>query len=764
MIGTTISHYEILEKLGSGGMGVVYKAHDTRLKRTVALKFLPPDLTRDAEAKQRFIHEAQAASALQHNNICTIHDIDETDDGRLFIVMDCYEGESLTSRIATGPMQAKEAVDVALHVASGLSKAHEKGIVHRDIKPGNVFITTDGTVKILDFGLAKLAGGQTRLTRAGSTLGTAAYMSPEQAQGLEVDQKTDIWSLGVVLFEMLTGKLPFRGDHEAALAYSVVNEEPIPARRLRADIPTSLETIVVRCLEKDPAKRFQATEDMIVQLRKLQEEKRDPAHVLARRSRVLWLAASAIVILGAILFYVYILPPERSAERKSIAVLPFKNLSDSKQDEYFSDGVTEEIITNLSKIGDLKVTSRTSIMRYKSTDKGLREIARELGVSVILDGSVRRAGDRVRITGQLIDAESDEHIWAETYDLDMKDVFAIQTDVAEKIALAFRASLSPEEKTKLHVKPTESLSAHDLFLRGRYEWRQRTQESLQNAASFFHQAVALDPNYALAHVGLADCYALYPYYGITVLSRAEAYDRAENSVRKALAINPQLAEAHCSLGNILKDWKWDWKGAEREFKRAIELDPAYATAHQWYSECLGAMGSLEASLTEAKRAYELEPFTPVIAGNVSLALTRLRKYDEAIQQSRKTTDLDPVFPSAHRVLTRLYYLKRQFRDAAEEVRRAGAPAKVAEIFLIEPPDSGRLTRHLRSFQMPDEWKYLLVEILATHGLNNRALEVLSELIDEKNPELQYLVHSPALDALSLNSRFLILMKKMGLEK
>jgi len=315
MIGTTVSHYKILEKIGGGGMGVVYRARDLKLDRFVALKFLPPELTLDPEAKGRFVHEAKAASALQHTNICTIHDIDETDDGSLYIVMDCYEGESLTSRIATGPMQVKGAVDVALQVASGLSKAHEKGIVHRDIKPGNVFITTDGTVKILDFGLAKLAGGQTRLTRPGSTVGTAAYMSPEQAQGMDVDERTDIWSVGVVLYEMLTGKLPFRGEHEAALLYSIVHEEPQGLVSVRADVPRSVAAIIEKALQKECSRRYQSMKQMVSDLK------------------------SALVPVL-----------ELPKQEKSIVVLPFENLSPDPDNAFFADGLTEELIADLSKI------------------------------------------------------------------------------------------------------------------------------------------------------------------------------------------------------------------------------------------------------------------------------------------------------------------------------------------------------------------------------------------------------------------------------
>ncbi len=379
MIGQTISHYRILEKLGGGGMGVVYKAEDTKLKRTVALKFLPPDLTRDPEAKERFIHEAQAASALDHNNICNIHEIGETDDGQLFIAMACYEGETLKKKIEHEQLPMDKAIDIAIQIAQGLQEAHEHGIVHRDIKPANIIITNDGVAKILDFGLAKFAG-QAKLTKTGSTVGTAAYMSPEQARGLDVDHRTDIWSLGVVLFEMLTGKLPFRGDHEAAMLYTIVHEEPAQVLEHRLDIPVGLALTVSRALQKEPKERYQSMRELFNDLKSVST----PGIQLPK-------------------------------QEKSIVVLPFDNLSPDPDQEYFSDGLTEEIISDLSNVRALRVISRSSAMTFKGTKKKIPDIAREVNVQYVLEGSVRKAGNSLRITAQLLDAQKDAHLWAEKY-------------------------------------------------------------------------------------------------------------------------------------------------------------------------------------------------------------------------------------------------------------------------------------------------------------------------------------------------------------
>ncbi|HLG93710.1 MAG TPA: protein kinase, partial [candidate division Zixibacteria bacterium] len=612
MIGRTVSHYKILDKLGEGGMGVVYKAQDLRLDRLVALKFLPPHLGTEEEQKKRFFQEAKAASALDHPNVCTVYEIDETPAGQIFISMAYYEGEPLNKKIEKGPLKLEEAVSIVLQIAQGLAKAHRQGIVHRDIKSGNVVITADGIAKIVDFGLAKLLGNTTRTkTKA---VGTPGYISPEQLSGDFADHRADIWSLGIVLYEMLTGQLPFKGDYEQAVLYAILNEVPAPTSSRRKEVSFVLDGIVAKCLEKNPAGRYQKAEDLIEDLKR---------------------AAAAS---GAA-------QPAGGTALKSIAVLPFDNISPDSENEYFSDGLTEEIITHLSKIRTLKVISRTSAMRYKGVKKPLRQIAGELGVEFILEGSVRRQGNDLRISAQLIDAVQDSHLWAEKYRGTLEDVFDIQEKVAGEITGALRLQLSPNEQKDLKQRPTEDAEAFQLYLKGRYWWNKRTEEAIWRGIRYFEEAIQKDPLYALAYAGLADSYNMLGFY--SMLPPKEAFSKARAAALKALEIDENLAEAYPALAYARHYHDWNWTGAEKDYQRAIQLNPNYASAHQFYATFLTCMGRPEESLARMKKAQELDPLSLIINSALGWLYYYWRRYDEAIEQLKRVQEMDPNFFLAH---------------------------------------------------------------------------------------------------------------------
>ena len=499
MIGEKILHYEIKEKLGEGGMGVVYLAEDTKLKRQVAIKFLPQHIAVNSEERERFKLEAQAAAALNHPNISHIYAIEEVEDDT-FIVMEYIDGNELKSIVGAHrnvPLQIDEIIDQAIQIAEGLQAAHEKQIVHRDIKSANIMLTEKGRIKIMDFGLAKVRG-VAQVTKQGTTLGTTTYMSPEQAQGNEVDHRTDIWSFGIVLYEMITGKLPFKGDYEQAVIYAIINDQQESISKLRPDTSPEIEHIVNKSLEKDPSKRYQSMEELINDLKVLRGDSASSVSATSstainvsrpRTKKHIISLIIAVTAIALLIWYLVSEPQSSVPEQKSIAVLPFKNLSEAKENEYFSDGVTEDIITQLSKISGLKVISRTSVMRYKASTKSMREIGTELDVTNILEGSVRRADNQVRIVATLIDAASDEQVWTDTYDKELTKIFEIQSDVAKQIAAALKTRLSPEEKARIEKKSTDNLDAYTYYLKGRQYYNLYRREANETAIELFKKGI-----------------------------------------------------------------------------------------------------------------------------------------------------------------------------------------------------------------------------------------------------------------------------------
>jgi len=648
MIGRTISHYRITEELGRGGMGVVYKAEDTKLRRTVALKFLSPHLLTNPKEKARFLHEAQAAAALDHPNISTIHEVHEA-DGHTFMVMAFIEGEDVGAKIESGEMALDEALDIAVQVARGLAKAHESGIVHRDIKPGNVIVTRDGVAKVVDFGLAKLAT-QTQLTKTGTTVGTVRYMSPEQATGGAVDHRTDIWSLGVMLYEMLAGTPPFRGEVEPAMVYSIINEDPKPVTETRKGIPVALEDIIEKALAKDPTKRFATMAEFLAALETqrdqitlgIKERKFTAIRKLKRRKRLSATIAAVLVVgIAAILTQVFY---TRSMAIDSVAVLPFVNLSGDESQEYYSDGMTEALINELQQVSALKVISRTSVMQFKHTNKSLPEIARALNVDAVVEASVLRDGDNVRITAQLMRANPEEQVWADSYTRDAADVLALHSRVAKAIAERIQVTVTPEQVAQLASARPVNTEAYEAYLIGISLVHKWTRNEVERGIGYLQQAVERDPDYAPAHAGLATAYVFSTTIGGGWRSPDEVVEKARAEAKRALELDGSLAEAHVALGTVNMLFDWDFERAEREDLRAMELDPGLADARIMYSFMLRRLGGrqrYDEALSQLETALKTDPLNPFVRAHVVWTCLAFGDTARVREECQKLLDLNP---------------------------------------------------------------------------------------------------------------------------
>ena len=672
-IGQKISRYQILEKLGEGGMGVVYKALDTSLNRNVALKFLPSHLTKDEPTRKRFIVEAQAASALDHPNICNIHEINKTPDEQLYICMGYYKGESLRQKIKNGPIPLNEAVNIIFQIAQGLKAAHEEKIIHRDIKPGNILITEKGEVKIVDFGLAKLAG--VHLTQSTSSKGTVAYMCPEQIRGAKVDQRSDIWALGVVFYEMLTGHLPFRGEYPEPMMFSIVNEEPAQLSQYMTDFPEQLQLIIDKLLKKDPNERYLNISDMLVDLESLLREtglvviktKPDITRLLLRKKSYLYgIAAIFIVILLLILAKPYLFP-ERSVGN-SIAVLPLQSITQDAEQEWFTDGMTDALITELAQISGLRVISRSSAMQYKGVNKVPPQIASELGVQYLVDGSVVKTGDLVKISARLINALEDEYIWAKDYELGFSNVLGLQGEIAAAIAGQIQVKLTPQEEKRLVERRAVNPETYEMYMKGMYHINKRTPDGLTKGISYLHQAVEKDPKEPLAHAGLSLGYSIIWH---TPKPLPDVPKLCKESALKALELDNNLAEAHLALAMVKIYFERDISGAGQSYRKALELNPNLTLAlfHYAYYEIL--MGNMEEGPRLLKRVIELDPLSNFYLAELAWMYYFLGEYDKTIDYALKSLELVPDFPFALFVLGEGYAGKGMY-DKAIEVQKKSA--------------------------------------------------------------------------------------------
>jgi eukaryotic-like serine/threonine-protein kinase len=828
--GSTLSHYRIVSKIGAGGMGEVYLAEDSRLGRKVALKILNADLTRHEDRVRRFEQEARAASALSHPNILTIFDIGR-EDSTHFIATEFIDGQTLRSALTRSRMKISEVLDVALQAAAALAAAHAAGIIHRDVKPENIMVRPDGLIKVLDFGLAKLAEAQAPSTNSGArtiaradtdpgtVMGTAAYMSPEQARGQTVDARTDIFSLGVVIYEMIAGRAPFEGETASHVIVSILEKEPAPLTRSSPDAPSELERIVTKALAKDKDERYQTVKDLLIDLKRLKQRRDVDAEIersispdTISRSAVgtsssspgavgtagptvvstgnvgvhttssaeylvsgikqhrKGVIASLAVLLLAGAALVYSFYPAGEVAINSIAVLPLANAGSDPNMEYLSDGISESLINSLSQLQRLRVTARTTAFRYKGKEIDPQRVGRELDVRAVLMGRVRQLGDSLNIQVDLVDVTTGAQLWGEEYNRKVSDILAVKQDISREITDKLRLKLTGDEQKQITRRDTTNAEAYQSYLRGRYHWNKRSGDELKKAIEQFQQAIDRDPNYALAYTGLADCYMLLEQYAGVPTSETGAKTKA--AAERALAIDDSLAEAHTSLAFHYQQ-SWRWEEAEKEYKRAISLNPNYPTAHHWYQILLGALGRGDEALAEIKRALELDPLSPVLEVNVGDDYVRKGDLDSAMEHAKRLVQLDPNFPLAHQIYGAVYLKQRRYAEAIAAYQQDVAKDRsayslsflgYAQAVAGKRDEAVAVLKEIEGmYNRRESLAQYLAAVYAGLGDKDQAFAWLEKGFQGRNATLVFLVTELTYDPLRGDPRYADLLRRMGLK-
>jgi serine/threonine-protein kinase len=785
-IGSRLGPYEILARLGVGGMGVVYRARDGRLERDVAIKVLPSGLLADERARKRFRTEALALAKLNHPNIATVYDVGEQ-EGADYLVMECVPGKSLAEEAGSHPVSEKEAVALGVQIATALEEAHEQGIVHRDLKPGNIMVTPKRQIKVLDFGLAKIlrAAGDSyateSFTQTQNPVGTLPYMAPEQLRGEPADARTDIHALGAVLFEIVTGKRLYQEDSVPQLTDAILHRQPVAPRALNARVSPEMERIILKCLEKERENRYQSAKELGVDLRRLGTSSAAtvPTAVRpeSRRRLILPLTGAlplGLAVVAAALFAANVGGLRNRVFRRasapgihSLAVLPLENLSGDPQQQYFADGMTEELITELSQVGSLRVVSRTSAMRYKGTQKSVPEIARELNVDAVVEGSVEREGDRVRITAQLVQGPTDTHLWAKGYERDFRDSLRLQDEVAQAIVGEIQLKLTPQEQARFARNDVIDPEAHEDYLRGLFYLNLRDGPDERKAIELFQAAIKKDPSYARAYASLADSYRALIFNSNA--APADVLPQSEAAAKRALEIDDQLAEAHASLATNLADYDWDWAGGEREFQTALRLDPNSSLAHSYHAHFLRQEGKIEESIREGRRGVELDPVSAQANFLLAQSLYEARRYEEAISQLRTALDLEPRFWPAHLYLGKTLAEQGRFQEAIEELKKAGdftaEPYATIGYVYGRMGRAGDARKVIADLQEQSTKGYVaptnFAKIYIGLGDKDQAFAWLEKGCRQRDFWISFLRGDPTFDSLRSDPRFRDLVRRIG---